>query len=148
MAKPTMPSTGRPELRWKSATAADGQRPKMPSTRPVSNPRAPRRCWSSATSSPRSIGARRYDEPVPETESRLYQRVPGLSAADPVDPQAPAMLERLDRGRVAGPKKPSGSPNGANPTACQSSLDVGDRRPDRHLVRRGRTAVGTSRAQR
>ena len=39
--------------------------PKMPSTRPASNPSAPRSCWSSPTSSPRSIGAARYTSRSP-----------------------------------------------------------------------------------
>lgn len=47
---------GRPTLRWKSIRARSVSGPKMPSMRPASNPRDPRRSCSSATSSPRSMG--------------------------------------------------------------------------------------------
>ncbi len=62
---PRIASTGSPRLRWKSASAIAVLRPKMPSTRPVSKPRAERRRCRSATSSPRSIARRWYKNRSP-----------------------------------------------------------------------------------
>ena len=80
----------------------------MPSTRPVSKPSAPRRCWSSATSSPAQHGVRRYRKRPPRLVARLDQGVPGLATADAVDPQAPPVLEGLDGGPGGVPERPVG----------------------------------------
>jgi hypothetical protein len=111
---PAMPSTGRPTLRWKSPSAIDVWSPKMPSTRPVSKPRALRRCCSSATSSPRSMG--RADKGTGRPAGTgLDQRRPGLRTADPVHPQASPVLERLDRRPGPGAEGPLRSIPGGQP---------------------------------
>ena len=54
MSLPTMPSGGRLFDCWKSTTAASVVAPKVPSGRPVANPRAASPFWSSVTTAPRS----------------------------------------------------------------------------------------------
>src|SRR5919198_404354 len=55
-----MPSGSRPTFRWNSRTARSVRSPKMPSSRPASNPIAPSRRCSALTSSPRNVGCRKY----------------------------------------------------------------------------------------
>ena len=57
VAEPQTPSTSSPQLRWKSSRARAVAGPKMPSTRPQSNPRRPSSVCSVPTSSPRWNGA-------------------------------------------------------------------------------------------
>ena len=72
--------------------------------------------------------------PVAQAEARLYQGAPGLGATDPIDPQTPAILERLDGGaggwsEVRGtilvrcePEHPEARPQVAD---CVSGLTLG-----------------------
>ena len=143
---PTIPSTGRPALRWNSARAAEVASPKIPSTRPGSKPRAPRRCWSSATSSPRSIGVRRY-------RKRSPRRKPASTRVSQVwRPQIPS-TRRPRRCWKASTADPGGAAEatlgvagGAEAEGVQPVLDVGHRRPGVALSTRegGRPAAGTA----
>ena len=102
--RPRCRRRGGPALRWNSPSARAVASPKMPSTRSVSKPRLHRRCCSSATSSPRSIGVRRYKKRSPSRKpasTRVFQ-VWG--------PQTPSTRRPRRRwkastaARVAGPK--------------------------------------------
>ena len=125
VAPPTMPSTGSPALRWNSARARTVASPKMPSTRPVSNPSVHRRCCRSATSSPRASGSAGTGSGRRE-EAGLDQGVPGLGPADAVDPEAAQALEGLEGGPGAGPEDAVGVDGRAGHESGQAVLDVGD----------------------
>jgi len=73
-------------------------------------------------------GSAAVQEPVAQCEAGLDQGVPGLRPADPVDPQAAPVLERLERGPGPGAEDAVGVDGGA--AGCdggQTVLDVGDR---------------------
>ena len=75
----------RPMLRWNSASATWVLSPKIPSTPPGSNPSPLSRAGRSATSSPCSIGLRRY-------RSRSPRRKPASTRLDQVcSPQTPSV---------------------------------------------------------
>ena len=61
---PKMPSAGSPTLRWSSPRAEEVSSPKIPSTLPVSKPRADKRLWRSATSSPLRHRVPQVEEPI------------------------------------------------------------------------------------
>ena len=63
---PTMPSAGSPTFSWNSRTPRSVRSPKIPSSRPASNPRMLSRSWSPRTSSPRAKGYRRYRTRSPD----------------------------------------------------------------------------------
>ena len=67
------------------------------------------------------------EEPVTKTAARFDQRVPGLGAADAVDPQPPMILEGTDAGvgRLAVPAELIGG--GVEPEGAQPLLQVPDR---------------------
>ena len=72
--------------------------PKIPSTRPESNPSVPSRSWRSATSSPRSIGERRQSSRSP---SRCSD---STSAAHVVASQTPVGSSPRERLEIARPR--------------------------------------------
>ena len=71
-------------------------------------------------------GGAAVEEAVAEATTGLDQGRPGLAAADPVDPQAPAVLERLDGGPC-----PRGSALGVDPGEKPSRRADAGRRPRR-----------------
>ena len=66
-------------------------------------------------------------EAVAEPETGLDQGVPGLGAADAVDPQPPPVLEGLDRGPGGRAEEAVGVDGRARQDGGQAALDVGDR---------------------
>ena len=123
-----MPSTGTPALRWNSPSARTVASPKMPSMRPVSNPSVHRRCWSSATSSPRSMGVRRYKKRSPSRKPASTRVFQVCAPADPVDAQAAQALEGLHGGAGGRAEDAVGIDGRAREDGGQAVLDVGDRR--------------------
>ena len=98
---PHTSSVTRPALRWNSPTAPWVIGPRMPSTRPASNPSAPRRSWSSLTSFATHHRRAETEQPVSQAELGLDQHRPGRHVAVTV------VLET--RSRSGTPEPPSGS---------------------------------------
>ena len=73
-----------PASRWNCRSAASVSGPRMPSSRPASKPSALSRRWSTPTSSPRSIGRRRYSSRSPRRKE-LSTNAPQVSG-----PQMPS----------------------------------------------------------
>ncbi len=78
------------------------------------------------------------EEPVTESVPGLDQSRPGLRPTHPVDPKAPAVLERLDRRPGTGSELAPSIDAGGEPELLQAALDVGhgctahpDLEPDR-----------------
>ena len=69
------------------------------------------------------------EEAVAEAPAGLDQGGPGLAAADAVDPQAPAVLEGLDRGPGALPEDARRGRSRRAAELGEAVLDVGDRLP-------------------
>ena len=72
-------------------------------------------------------GGAPVQEAVTEVEAGLDQGVPGLVAADAVDPDAPDVLEGLDGGPGPGAEDAVGVDAGAGQDGGQAVLDVRDR---------------------
>ena len=115
-----------PASRWNCRSAVSVSGPRMPSSRPASKPSALSRRWSSATSSPRSIGAAQVEQPVAEREAALDERAPRLGSADAVDPQpAPRPGTRAPRPRSRRRTSPSSVTR--DPGRVEPLLEVADR---------------------
>src|SRR4029453_12570196 len=106
---PTMPSEALPTLCWNSATAAAVREPKIPSSRPASNPSAFSRFWSSRTSSPWNDSERRY-------RTRSPSRYPASTSSPHVSgPTIPSegsprcCWKAFTASSVEGPNRPSSS---------------------------------------
>ena len=77
-------------------------------------------------------GLAEIEEPVSQPEAGLDQGRPGLGAADAVDPQAPAVLEGLDRGPGPGAER-CPSVSGAQGSADRAPAGAAGRRRPRRL---------------
>ena len=108
--------------------------PKMPSTRPASNPSAPRRRWSSATSSPRSMRRGVVEQPVAERGSRPRPAPPRSALADAVDTQAPAPAGRRGRRPRCRRRRRPGSVGGRS-RSPRAAAGAGGRGRPRRLAR-------------
>ena len=87
-------------------------------------------------------GRRVVQQAVTELVARLDQRAPRLGAADPVDPQAPPLLEGADGGFGARPVQAGAVGAGLVPGRSQAGLQIPDRLAHSPLPEQGLEAAG------
>ena len=101
----------------------------MPSTRPVSKPRAPEALLELGHVVAPEHRTSSGENPVAEAVAGLDQEIPGLRAADPVDPQPPAVLEGLQRGPGGRAEHPGQVTGGREPEGPEPATHVTDGLP-------------------
>ena len=149
--RPQMPSTSRPQLRWKSSSAPAVSGPKMPSTRPQSNPSLP------------SSRLQRADVVAAQVRSQQLavagHRVATMPRRGRATSPRRTCRGRAVRGRagtpgrpraVGGSNDPASAPTGANPAParrrCRSRIaspccpGIRERKPE---IRRAPAATGS-----
>jgi hypothetical protein len=77
---------------------------------------------------PAKHGAAEVEEAAAELVAGLDQGAPGLPSTDPVDPEAPTMLERLEGGPGARAEVARGVRCPGEAQVGEAALEVGDRR--------------------
>ena len=123
---PHTPSTYRPELRWKSSSARVVPGPKIPSTRPQSNPIRASMACSSLTSSPRRFGATSTSSRSPSRHVASTIAFQVSSSQTPVSRRPRWRWNVRNASSVDAQNKPASAPAGGNPAAprrrCRSRM--------------------------
>ena len=112
---PHTPSTSRPQLRWKSSRARAVSGPKIPSTRPQSNPRRPSIDCRAPTSSPRRLGAASRSGRSPSRHDASTRASQVTSSQAPWSCRPRPRWKARTASRVAASKEPASAPKAANP---------------------------------
>ena len=146
---PQIPSTSRPQLRWKSSSALAVSGPKMASTRPQSKPSLPSSVCSVPTSSPRRFGASSFSGRSPRRHDASTRASQVASSHVPCWCRPRSRWNALTAATVGSSNDPASLPNGANPAPprrrCRSRIaspccpGIRERKPE---IRRAPAAAG------
>ena len=124
---PQMPSTSRPQLRWKSSSARAVSGPKMPSTRPQSKPSLPSMRLQRADVVTTKVGREQLQRPVTESPRRLDEGEPRHLVAGAVVVQSAVALERLHGGDGRRVERTRLGSDRGEPGASEATLEIADR---------------------